>query len=413
MNEMASQIRTIDDLMRATYEGNYALAYMRGKTYLGDAGARPGFGSLEDPGVGRGLPKTDLLKADDPLLTTKTNYYNPIYGKTAIDWLNQEADIWRLLPKTTYQAKGGYVRVITAEAVNFSGQLETAALLGDTDIPTLKEVDYTDPAVMYNHWNSSLMAQLKSRYQDSPNQNTAEFLKEYFAKQHPRNINEWLGKDTDTPAAGGGNFDNYIESIDRVASNAAESALLSVATDNDIYNFDRSAGEAEAYVDLNGGVLRDLQLGDIDDMIAECKKFSANRNFIMLTDETQLNTIEALESVKHRIVSDKYFINTTNGVNTREGLKVGFSVSEYRGAGISVPIFTSQHVNATGGGNGNIYLFDLDHLEIRVALPTVYMDTENQDFLILDKMFYKYMYLTVAQLIADKFACHGAIKYLN
>ena len=414
----AGIINTFDDLMNYTYEGNYAEQYIMGTDVLRTQGfksSHPDLMSVPAKGIARQLDtQLDLKKADDPYLTSKTNYFNPIYGRVAVNWLNMESDIWKLLRKTTYQALGGSVRIITAEASNFRGQLEGATTLGETDIPTLQKVNYTDPAVMYNYWDASLLAKLKHNWEDTPGMSAEAWFKGYFAEQHPLNINEKLCFDTDTPAQGGGSFDNYIESIDRVCSDQAESALLTLPGDNDIHGFDRSNGEAEAYVDLNGGTLRNLTLDLIDDMVAETKKFSRRRNFIMLTDEVQLNKIESLEDVKRRYVSqDKWKIDTVNGVNTRRGEPAGFAVSEYIAAGIPIPIFTSQHTHAASGGNGNIYLLDMDHIEIRVALPTVYISTEMGHFPLLDSLFFKYMYLTVAQLIADKYSCHGAIKYLN
>ena len=409
-------INNFQDLMDFTYEGGYAEQYMRGggvptsgyKATERDLMAAP------SAGIARTLDtQLDLKKADDPYLTTKTNYFNPIYGRTAVNWLNMEADIWKLLRKTTYQALGGSVRIITAEASNFHGHLEAGTTLGDTDIPTVQKVDYTDPAVMYNYWDASLLAKLKHNWEDTPGQSMEDFFKNYFAFQHPKNINQRLCYDTNTLAAGGGAHDNYIESIDRVCSDAAEELLLD-AGDCDIHGFDRSASEAEAYNDINGGTLRNLSLDLIDDMVADCKKYSERRNFILLTDEIQLNKIESLEDVKRRYAdTDKWKIDSINGVNTRRGEVAGFAVSEYIASGIPIPIFTSQHVHNESGGNGNIYLLDMDHIEIRVALPTVYISTEQGHFPLLDNMYFKYMYLTVAQLIADKYSCHGAIKYLN
>lgn len=402
--------------MNITYEGLYAQTFFSMNPAFGMAGKTPSteLGSITASGLGANLQgPPELLKADDPFLTSKTSFYNPIYGKAVTDWLNHESDVYRLLRKETYQEKGDSLRIITADATNFYGQLETASALGETDIPDLLELSYTDPAVMYNHWDSSLIAQLKSRWSDSPNQNAAEFFKAYFALKHASDINAKLLYDTNTLARGGGNFDNYIESIDRVCSDSAEEALLD-AGDCDIYELDRSNNEGEAYNDINGGTLRNLQLGLLDDMIADCKKYSLGKNFILLTDETQLNTIQALDGVKQRYNSGQspWKIDTVNGVQTRKGQAIGFSVSSYVGAGIEVPIFTSKDVHAESGGNGNIYLLDTDHIAIRVALPTVYMSTENMHFLLLDSFNYKYMYLTVAQLCVDQFNCHGAIKYL-
>ena len=401
---MSMSINSIEDLMLATYQGNYAARVL---------GIIPK--DFKNMGAfGRQLQSDEMRKADDQFTTGDVSYFNPIYGMVAFNWLNLESDIWSLLPKDTFQSKGDSYRAITANAVNFHGQLETASSLGDTDIPDLTEVTIDKPAVMYSHWDASFIAQLQSTWQDSPKKNAEAFFKDFFAKDHPNKINAKLGLDCDTPAAVGGNFDNFIESIDRVCSASGESALLSAETDNDIYGFDRSAGEAEAYADLNAGTNRDLDLGLLDDMLADCKKYSDDKRFIMITDEVQLNSMEALEGIKHRIGDEvPWKKDSINGINTRTGVRAGFSVSSYIGAGIEVPIFTSKDIHAESGGNGNIYLLDLGEISVRVALPTVYLNTGNQHFLLHDAFKYTYMYLTVAQLAVTKFACHGAIKYLN
>jgi len=403
---------SIDDLMKYTYEGRYADDFMKmfpigfGKPALGLAGGQGGPTSAQ-------MHSGDLLKADDPFLVSKTNYFNPIFGMTTMDWLNHEADLFKLLRKETYAQKGDSGRVITAAAVNFRGQLETAAALGETDIPTVEKFTYDDPAVMYSHWSSSMIAQMKSTWQDTPKKNAAAFFKEYMGIQHASDLNAKLMVETGTLAKIGGDYDNFIESVDRVCSDGAEEALLD-AGDCDIHGWDRSANEAEAYNDINGGTLRNLSLGLIDDMVADIKKYSRSKNFIMVTDDTQLNNMEALEGVKLRYApSDKWKVDAQSGVNTRKGAKIGFAVSSYVAAGIDIPIFITKDCHFESGGSGNIYCLDMDHIAIRMALPTVYFDTENVHFLLLDNFNYKYMYLTVAQLVADQFNCHGAIKYLN
>lgn len=401
-----------DELMRMTYEGSFAAQFMTAFPASGMKIGR-GLGTLRADGMAQALHDGELLKADDPFLTTKTNWFNPIYGQNVMDWLNHEADLFKLLRKETYLDKGDSQRVVTAAPTNFWGQLETAAALGDTDIPTLLEMNYTDPAVLYSHWESSMIGQMKTTWQDSPKQNAAAYLKEYMFKQHASDINARLMTETGTLAKLGGSFDNFIESVDRVCSDSAEEALLD-AGDCDIHGLDRSAGEGEAYNDINGGTLRNLDLGLLDDMVADIKLYSESKEFIFITDESQLNTIQALEGVKLRYgAADQWKIDSINGVNTRKGLKIGYAVSSYVAAGIEIPIFTTKDCHAEAGGSGNIYCLDVNHIAIRMALPTVYMDTENQHFLLLDSFNYKYILLTVAQLVADKYNCHGAIKYLN
>ena len=401
-----TDINTLEDLLLATYQGSYAARVLGliPKNFQGSFDA-----------FGKRLISDDMRKADDQFTTADVSYFNPIFGAVAFNWLNLESDIMKLLPKDTFQSKGDSYRAITAGATNFHGQLEAATSLGDTDIPDLTEITFDKPAVMYSHWDSSFIAQLQSTWQDSPKKNAEAFFRDFFAKDHPSKINGRLMTETGTLAALGGNFDNFCESIDRVCSDSVEEALLD-AGDCDIYGLDRSANEGEAYNDVNGGTLRDLDLGLLDDMLADCKKYSENKGdrFIFITDEAQLNTVEALEGAKHRIGDEvPWKIDMESGVNTRKGVRAGFSVRSYIGAGIEVPIFTSKDVHYESGGSGNIYLLDLAEISFRYALPTVYLDTNNAHFLVHDAFKYTYMYLTVGQLCATKFASHGAIKYLN
>lgn len=420
--EKSNQLTSVDRLMYATYHGRYADSVLHGNLAMRNKTPNARFGGQHNIGFSAFHPVygKDLLKADDPHTTAKTNYFDPFYGKAVVNWLDLEADIFKLIPKQTYAEEGGSWRHVDTAPTNFWGQLETHGALGDTDIPAVTKSDYDDPAVMYSHWDGTLLANLKSTtpgWDDPAGGNTIEWFKGYMAKQHASDINAKLMTDVDTPAAPGGSFDNYIESIDRVCSDAAESAITSAATDPDIHGFDRSANEAEAYVDLNAAADRDLTLDLIDDMMATISPFSDNNRYIIITDRIQLNTIEALEGVSRRFVANSpenpFKISTENGVNTREGVQAGFSISTIHTNGIEIPIFVSKDTFVSGSGNGNLYALDLDHIAIRWALPTVFIDTTQQNFLLLDKLFYVYMFLSVAQLVADQYNCHGAIKYLN
>lgn len=359
----------------------------------------------------------DLVKADDPLTTAKAGYFNSIFGRIVNFWLNYESVPWNIIEKATYAQKGDSWRYQATNPVNFYGQKESDNTLGDSDVPEPVEATFTDPAQMYNRWNAKLIAILKAGWTDSPGASNEAYMFDVMKKLHPLNISEWLMKSTDTPAIGGGTHDAYLESIDRLCSDDTESAELSAPEDNDIYGFDRSAGEFPAYVDLGSpvGTQRDLDLAFIEDMVTFCKQYSDNNRFILLTGHDQVNTIQRLEDTKQRYYADegKWKISIVNGVQTREGQTIGFPVSEIVSSGVRIPIFETQHAHNTGGVGSNIYLLDLDQIDIRVALPTVYLRTENKDFALVDDLRYEYNLLTVAQLCAPRALCHGAIKYLN
>jgi hypothetical protein len=62
---------------------------------------------------------------------------------------------------------------------------------------------------------------------------------------------------------------------------------------------------------------------------------------------------------------------------------------------------------------GNIYILDLDAIELRVAIPITYLETPPAAMLTGDVMKTRHMFLYAAQLLATNFRAHGAVKYLK
>jgi len=108
---MSAEIQTIHDLLRRTYGG-------------------------------------DVRKADDPVLTTTTGVLNVVYGAQAFSQLNNEANVFALLPKTPW-AKSGW-RVITADAgsVADGGTAENGAV-ADSTKPVFQEIEATVKQVQH------------------------------------------------------------------------------------------------------------------------------------------------------------------------------------------------------------------------------------------------------------------------
>ena len=62
--------------------------------------------------VRRTLMAAGYLRADDPILSTSTNYIIDVYGKAVFDWLSKSSTLWKLLPKKPWNFNGW--AVITA-----------------------------------------------------------------------------------------------------------------------------------------------------------------------------------------------------------------------------------------------------------------------------------------------------------
>jgi len=114
---------------------------------------------------------------------------------------------------------------------------------------------------------------------------------------------------------------------------------------------------------------------------------------------------------------------TMNGVKTRRGVQAGFQVASYVTNGIRIPFFTSRHVaNETSANRsatitdadiGNIYILDLDAVEIRMAIPITYLETPPAAMLTRDTMSTRHMFLFAGQLICTNFRANAAVKYLK
>lgn len=369
----------------------------------------------------------ELVKADDPLAIGRTDYFDPVYGATVELWLAYHSEVYMLPAKTSYIALGDSIKFIKDHVgdVNFHGYLEATDIgAEDTDVPDITDIDNLNPAIVGSHWRDTLLSTLKASWQKMPPfGGDKEWLKKVNTQDHVHKIDEWLFKTCDTPAVDGTNA--YPESIDRIISCQAEAHTnyRSAASDPDLkfgeggVTIDRSASaDYDAQVDLPGSPYanRALTLEMIDDIMVECKRYSLNKNFIMLTDDKQLNNIQRIIDPKQRYLDSKMdYQHTLNGVSTRSGVKGGFSIGGLITCGLTVPVFTSYHCPVEGSGNGNFYIMDMDEIEIRVALPNTFLSTDNAGMLHQGKLRHEHLILEAMQLIPTKFKSHGAIKFLT
>jgi hypothetical protein len=110
---------------------------------------------------------------------------------------------------------------------------------------------------------------------------------------------------------------------------------------------------------------------------------------------------------------------TVNGINTRVGHETGFQVATYIGGGVGpIPLIQDSNVVTAGGAsipasNGSIYFLDQNHIELRVAMPQSYFVTNESQFAVIDYAQYRHFILYAAELIANRFNCHGKVANLS
>jgi hypothetical protein len=138
---------------------------------------------MEEYYYGRGLL---LQKADNPVLSTTTGVYNPIFGAKVWSQLNQEINIFSLLPKIVWDKSGW--RVVTNRAALSGGGVPENATLPDTIKPTFLELS-TKPKVVAHTFNASEMENFLGTKDDGLG-DVMKVMREEMGKHHAEMINK-------------------------------------------------------------------------------------------------------------------------------------------------------------------------------------------------------------------------------
>jgi hypothetical protein len=347
------------------------------------------------------------VKADDPVLSSSTNYLTTTYGQILWNQINMEANAWGLLPKKPWDRRGW--RMIKARSSTGGGIAENAAL-PDTDQPDLAIASHS-PKTVAHTFDISYQALLESKGQDDVVGDPMATYRTYTANEHAKDMNAMLLTDADTLAG------NNLESLDRLtASSAYATALSLTSADEDIFGIDKSANSwADPYTSHNSGTDRNLTLAMINQLIRETRPYWSDysgKNCIFLTGHDTADRIAELLQAQQRFVDVNISPGSgaaRQGVNTREGVEGGFNVMSYR----NIPIFES--IDVPQDTLSRIYLLDLGHTFIKVLAPTQYFQTgvDSGDPFILNKLNEEGMYVTIAELGCTMFKANGSVRDLQ
>lgn len=393
-----------------------------------------------------------LLKADDRYDYASTDFFNPVYSsKITLEALTRSTSIYRVLPKTTYMQEGDSMHYIGAEPSTLEAFLgnETAMFAADTAMPAISDIDHVWPSVYMIGWEDTRVANEMAKFQ-APPVTGPEFLKKYFADFYWNKVDQQLAgvylsatvHGVDTPAT---STNATIECIDRMISNQTESGVtnhVSAVTDGDIFwgptnitgtdtaVWDRSAvttADAQITLPSTPGTEEAYNiLDELDDLMATAKAYAptAERNYIGMCSDKALNKIQDELDPKQRYLEGQMeYTQTLGGVSTRPGALGGkFSAAGLTICGVKVPFFTSPYFSGqaspwvwenakyTTGGVGNIYLINMDNIEIRHLIPFTEIDYPNYgDWVLGDR----HVLVSAMQLLCKNFASHAALKYIK
>jgi len=356
-----------------------------------------------------------VAKINQPVITSTTGVHNTVFGAFAFSQLNNEANVFALVPKRPWDHSGW--RAITADAGSTAGGgVSENATIPETIKPTFAEIEAFPKQVVHTFDVSYIHEGRVKKGDDSIGD--MEFLRGYFATLHAKRINEQLCVNGDTLA--GSNF----ESIDRVTASTAYQAAIGWTTgDEDIYGIDRSSNSwADAVVDHNSGTDRFVSDDLIRDTLSLLENAGARTNVILTGNDTKWRIFGLYENqIRYPGVlkRDELVRIGLNGVETDEGHAVGMRVALVYG----VPLFASQAVAADT--ISRIYLLDtttneetgVPRLFIALLYPTLYfesgMSATNPDPFAINRLGTQGMYFTAGELICTFLAAQGSIRDLK
>lgn len=389
-------------------------------------------------------------------------WFDPVYsGTLALQGLTRSTSLFKLLPKTTYQQRGDSYQTITAETTEGMYPSGEAGLIftTETTTPTITDVNSIIPAVIHREWEDTTMAVELSKIQRSRTMLNPGEIKKYQSERFLDDIDRQLAGVFVTPATSHGIDDpatngTYaeLECIDRMVTSKAENTATtynSANTDGNIYwnntglagtaRYDRNAGtDWNGQVRLpTGGTVAAGEayniLDELDDLMAIAKCYATQPyNYIGLCSPKALNKIQNEIDPKQRWLEGPTDVTQTiNGVTTRPGVEGGkVSVSSLTISGIKVPMFESPYLMGTAtsnwlwmntkhttGGPGNIYLVNMDAIEIRTLVPITYETWPawygaGADVADAPAFGNKHVLYMMAQLIAWNWQSHAALKYI-
>jgi len=326
-------------------------------------------------------------------------FWEPLFGAKTWSWLNEEKNIFSMLPKEPW-GKSGW-RVTTTRATATAGiDADADSTIPTAYSPTLLQVSAL-PKLIAASWKLGEMATFVSSVDDAVE--LIALHREQRGLDHANDINTMLGVLVETGAAG----DN-LESIDRVCGSMSEFAGNSgIGTgEGTIYGTNKTAATTfDAQVNHASATDRDLTLTLIDTVLQLVYDAGGVPKVIMTGTESWMRWQQLLEA-ERRFVDTARIVPTFGGVKgLAPGVEAGFMVATYNG----IPIITSQHI-LDHDTIESIYYLDTDYLKFATAKPTTYSETgAGKDFLNTGYFAYQGLYETMGELRCYRFNTQGKL----
>ena len=367
-----------------------------------------------------GISKRYGIRKDDNIDTTGlAEGLNTVFGAKVFSQLNTKSEVFKLLKKEAWTQSG--FRVLIARHESTSG-VEEGGAFPATDHPELKEITLTLKEIV-TPWQMSSKAEILSEADDGLG-NLAAFMRREQGEAHAFFLDDMLTKsveadsDGSASSAGAGNAGVNFESLDRVTATLAyvsdAQSPSNSQDDCDMYGIDISSNsffDAGHTHFTDDGSNNALALDDLDTMIAALMENGANYNSLIIL--TGFDTYQNLKALMQGTNGAFKFDLAGAAAANQNGVtgEAGFNFDSRVGAYDGIPIFLSQHVPKDASGGSRLYMLDMDHLALRIAAPTTYVD--NTNLAVRQVLSREYAFITAGELVAYRRDTSGSIRDLT
>lgn len=379
---------------------------------------------------------TELLKGLGAFDTTMSpSFWNRIYGPLVWNYLNMEANVWNLLPKTTWPRSGW--RALVGRTVDSPLDI----VHNNAGIPSFRRPTFKEIQVDFKYF--SLPWEFETGMYILSNQGIDDIawnvqqVAQWMAIDYAKAINQLLlrrviGKDQNTSIATDG---DAIVPLDRAVSGYDEStinatATVAVGSAVNVYGIDRATAPSifDAVVDHNNGTLRALTFDIIPGVLSRLKYNAATPSVVVTGPDTEAKLWTLFNNIATAmypyVVTESYASVTVNGVKTEEGAKYGAKIASLFGLPLVSAVDTPKEPGSTATDNdpasiSRIYILDLEDPEgfgfprtsFSILIPTTYYTLNNP--LIAGKPAIQHILMTIGNTTVRRLNSNAKIRDLQ
>jgi len=352
----------------------------------------------------------EIMKSTGTISTSTSGILNKIYGSLVWAQLNQEANAFGMLPKTTWVRSGWRVKKAMGTSTDTDIAITETGTLPSAVYPDIDMV-YATPKIQTEVFDVTDVVEALSSVSADDIWGAAHQVRAEVGTEFVKLINKQL---LHKVAEAKSSRANTLTSLDRIISKAGEQGFT--AGWEDVYGIDRSDSAnswANAYVN-DSTSNRDLTDDLIRTLLQNTRSRGANTNVLLTGYDTYATMLGLyMTFVRYSPMSETKAQFGVNGIQTAAGLEAGVQVASLYG----IPVV--QSVDCPADGISRIYAIDCSdpegygfpRMSISVLRPVEYF--ESRDYVLLNKFVVRGVYRFVGEVTARFLYGQGKLRDLQ